>query len=201
MSADGKRVASSTGFSISVWDSSTGKEMALIENEKDTKDIDRLMIDVDLLRFSSDASMIACVGYSSAILIWNVDTQEYVTRIPGPDSGFPADVTSIEFSPDNKLLAVCRGDSGHDVGLKVWDIATGKVQFEIKNAPTGNSDVGFSPDGKLLATIDGNLRTTIWDISRNEELRAFDGRDNPQQTFLSGHCAFLTRRQTAGRKP
>ncbi|HYV37896.1 MAG TPA: hypothetical protein VE988_19580 [Gemmataceae bacterium] len=77
--------------------------------------------------------------------------------------------SSLAFSPDGRQLAAC-GDSFSDSRLvrekyerstlsstgpgrlKVWDIATGKLQHDLVGHDRHANAVAFSPDGKLLAS-------------------------------------------------
>jgi WD40 repeat protein len=69
-------------------------------------------------------------------------------------------VMSVAFSPDSKTLA----SGSADQTIKLWDVATGKVQATLKEHTDMVGSVAFSPDGKTLAS--GSLDNTIklWDV-------------------------------------
>jgi len=96
-------------------------------------------------------------------------------------------VASLAFSPDGSLLAVCGGSFDDDVSLddkirqlgesttgpgrlKVWDVKTGALKFDLAGHDNQANAVAFSPDGNLLASA-GNWRDAseagtgaiIWD--------------------------------------
>jgi WD40 repeat protein len=72
-------------------------------------------------------------------------------------------VTSVAFSPNDKLLA----SGGLDGTVRVWNPATGQPIGAPLRASTGSGapSVAFSPDGKLLASagFDGTVR--LWQVS------------------------------------
>lgn len=68
-----------------------------------------------------------------------------------------ARVTSMAFSPDNKMLAV-----GDGTGQKIhfWDIETGDHEFFLKTAQRAVGGVTFSSDGKTVASV--STRSLPW---------------------------------------
>ena len=103
-------------------------------------------------------------------------------------------VASLAFSPDGSLLAVC-GSSFADVPLsrtksdawansttgpgrlKVWDVKTGTLKFDLAGHDSHADAVAFSPDGNLLASV-GNWRDAneagtgaiIWDALNGTQI-------------------------------
>jgi WD40 repeat protein len=81
----------------------------------------------------------------------------------------------VAFSPEGKVLI-----SGGDVGLRAWDVATGKdLGWFRERAPA--SAACFSPDGKTLITADNKGSIRHWRADNGVLLRqtdqARDGRD------------------------
>jgi WD40 repeat protein len=85
-----------------------------------------------------------------------------------------AQVNSIEFSPDGKLLA----SAGDDACAILWDVATGKAVRRLPH-PGAVSAVLFTPDGKTLlsASTDNNrafqvFQVHVTDVGSGQELRS-----------------------------
>jgi WD40 repeat protein len=121
---------------------------------------------------------------------WKQGHSELLT-LTGPDE----EGGTVWFSPDLKRLALV----GEDGVLAVWDSATGKELFAMKDKSSGSGcGVWFSPDGKRIAT--GHLKNktqrvlnhkrgtshpytaddmvTIWDAASGKQLFTFYGPEN-----------------------
>jgi WD40 repeat protein len=71
----------------------------------------------------------------------------------------------VAFSPDGKTLV-----SGGDVGLRVWDVATGKDLGWFTTAATATAG-RFTADGKALLTTDNNGTIRLWQAGTGKLLR------------------------------
>src|SRR5580692_8933702 len=77
----------------------------------------------------------------------------------------------VAFSPDGRLLAVVTGKRDAKDALTVWDVATLRRLWVVRDRP-GIPAVAFSPDGRTLAVghftdearlydvVEGRLRAT-----------------------------------------
>jgi hypothetical protein len=113
-------------------------------------------------------------------------------------------VTSLAFSPDGSLLAMCGGsiDEFHNplvpvngpqtyflaaTGpgvLKVWDVKTGSLQQDLVGHTHANA-VSFSPDGNLLASagswrsnVDDGTGVIIWNPQTGTKIRTITNEAN-----------------------
>ena len=90
----------------------------------------------------------------------------------GNVSGF----TAVEFSPDNKLLAV----SGSDSVILLYSYPEKKVIRELKGHKASVSTLDFSPDGKKLASGGRDHAVIIWDVATGKQIAKND------QSFSQG---------------
>jgi WD40 repeat protein len=116
--------------------------------------------------FSPDGQLLVSGGAYTNVRFWDTRTWQPVRTLR------EADVNSVAFSPDAKVLATCGGDT-----IKFWDVQTGRLErvlperplFErlpawvyrlvpaLKPPPRGRVEsVVFSPDGKTIAFGSGN---------------------------------------------
>jgi WD40 repeat protein len=103
-------------------------------------------------------------------------------------------VTSVAFSRDGSMLAICAADGkfrafpvagagagGTDPGSRIWDsVPAATIAF----FPRSMNSVAFSPDGTLVATgsLDGAVR--LWDMASATTIAAFTGHAGPVNTVI-----------------
>ncbi len=176
ISPDKSLVITSRGNQIHVYEGSTGNYVrSLIDPDLTTPDKKPVKAAhlslVDALAISPDGKMLASGGYQEVIL-WNVETGELQQRL----TGFSDRVVALAFSHDGKLLATGGGAPTEDGEIKVFDVATAKLAFEIKN---GHSDtvfgVSFSPDDKILATCGADKFVKTFEVPSGKFIKSFEG--------------------------
>lgn len=107
-------------------------------------------------------------------------------------------VVALAFSPDGRQLAMC-GASFADFAasfnsvrrltrsvtgpgrVKVWDVGTGELKYDLAGHDSHVNDVVFSPDGSMLASAGNwltpdNLGTgvVLWSAHTGTEIRSFE---------------------------
>jgi WD40 repeat protein len=94
------------------------------------------------------------------------------------------DTKAMAISPDNRVLAAGGGQSGANAGLRLFDIATGKLikEIAVNRNPTDHDIycLAWSPDGQFVATGSEfmsnydrqNRLVRIWDINRGSLVQA-----------------------------
>ena len=80
-----------------------------------------------------------------------------------------AEVVSLAFSPDSRILASC----SFDPSVHLWDVAGRK---ELKSLSLGDgamvSWVSYTPDGKQLAVLDSHTNAvSFWDVESRRRVR------------------------------
>lgn len=77
--------------------------------------------------------------------------------------GFYKGTTTVEFSPDGRILA----SAGHDCAVRFWDPDTGEQILHLPGHKDAVTALAFFPDGKTLASGDhGSI--WVWDVQSGE---------------------------------
>ncbi|MGA9773037.1 MAG: caspase family protein [Blastocatellia bacterium] len=80
-------------------------------------------------------------------------------------------VSSVAFSPDNKILA----SGSEDTTIKFWDVQTGQELRTLIGHKGSVSSVVFLPDGKTLASGGDDNTIKLWDVATGQELKTLSG--------------------------
>lgn len=80
-----------------------------------------------------------------------------------------ANLDSVAFSPDGKLVALA---AGYDGIITIWDVASGQKRTIPKQDNGQPRLITFSADGKLLASVDSPgavTRVTLWEVASGQK--------------------------------
>ncbi len=83
-------------------------------------------------------------------------------------------VRSVEFSPDDSLLAVGTGEGL----IHIWDVHQRKVVASWKAHEDWTFDVTFSPDGTQLVSGGGDNLVKVWKVGEWNEVARYTGHDD-----------------------
>ena len=120
------------------------------------------------MAYSPDGTMLAAAG---TIGIWLYDgrTGEELNLLIEPMES----VSTVAFSPDNRLLASNSNDSDNTILL--WDIQTGQVKTTLTGHNEKVSSVAFSSDGNTLVSGSNDETIRMWDVATGELRLTFAG--------------------------
>ena len=154
-SADGKTLASASGYEIKLWNVETGNEIRTLTNSGGS------------VSFSVDGKTLASAsGYK--IKLWNVETGNEIRTLTNSGQ-YTQPFNSVSFSADGKTLA-----TGSDE-IKLWNMETGEEIRTLSGHTDIVNSVSFSADGKTLATGSGDKTLKLWNVETGEEIRTLSG--------------------------
>lgn len=84
-------------------------------------------------------------------------------------------VLALAVSPDGKKIA----SGGCDRLVRVWDLASGKLEHAIENHADWVFAVAFGPDGNLLVTGSRDKTAKAWDLKAKESVLTFPDHQQP----------------------
>ncbi len=79
-----------------------------------------------------------------------------------------ATVSSVEFSPDGRVIATCALTSSGN--LAIWDAKTGTKIADLVGHETPVYNLSFASDGTRLASGDNKGNVIVWDVATGEAI-------------------------------
>jgi RNA polymerase sigma factor (sigma-70 family) len=156
VSPDGATVAADSylGGPLHLFDADTGKELAVLGDEK---------LWTSEVVFSPDGKSVAQVG-GKETLVWDTKGRRLRYRLAGTGP-------HVAFAPDGRSLFTLGGL------LLRWDADSGKLLYPDVRADGhigAVSTVAFAPDGRSLASCGGDGTVRLWSLAdgRHRKLRA-----------------------------
>src|SRR5262249_28106801 len=93
----------------------------------------------------------------------------------------PARAAALALSPDGRTLAVAPSSSDFGrpappaVGIRLYEVATGKLRGRLEDIPARVAALAFSPDGRVLACGGQAGVIRLWDVSTGEQVPRLAG--------------------------
>ena len=162
-SPDSKTIASGgSDNAIKLWDVDTKQNIATLIGHEDI---------IFSVAFSPDGKILASGSQDDTVKLWHVETRQNIYTFKHRERVF-----SVAFSPDGKVVA-----GGAYLGIKLWNIETGK-EVKLKGGTTVKSgSIAFSPDGATFASASVDRfggtpgAVTLWDIETGKDLATLPG--------------------------
>jgi WD40 repeat protein len=152
-SPDGKKLASASFHQklVFVWDLPTRRVERRFEAEP------------FCVAFSPDGRLLAAIGETHGMLIWDVATGVQIHRLT--DLKIPWDsANEFRFSRDMRMV-VLRAMCG-----EIWlvETATGRIRRKFETFPRWASSACLSPNGRLLIAGASDTTALVWDLRGNQ---------------------------------
>ncbi len=172
-SRDGTTLAASGYHEITFWNTALGKlvrrQSGLAERVYD-------------IATSPDGKWLATAsgdpGVFGVVRLWQPEPKGELK--PVSDLVETQDVVfAVAFSPDSKKIAT----AGADRTLRVFEVETGKLQFQVEDHADWVLGVAFSPDGKRVATASRDKTAKVFDVEKKEAIVTFPGHGAPVYTI------------------
>jgi len=128
--------------------------------------------DVLSVAFSADNRQIVSGARDRTIKLWNTLAEcKYTIE----DGGHTDWVTCVRFSPNtaNPLIVSC----GADKLVKVWNLTTCKLKYNLVGHTGYLNTVTVSPDGSLCASGGRDGTAMLWDLNEGKHLYSLDAGD------------------------
>jgi WD40 repeat protein len=130
--------------------------------------------------FSPDGRRLAAAGLDRAVHVWETTTGREVLATQPLHKGR---VGSVAWSGDGRWLAsvdfrVTRADKGRvrvESEIRLWDVASGRLQRTLPGYTEGTDVVRFSPDGRRLASGDRDWMVRVWEVPTGRLLQTLRG--------------------------
>jgi WD40 repeat protein len=125
--------------------------------------------------FSPDGKVLATASQGDkGVRLFDADTLEQTHFLGGYDKA----IMSLAFSPNGEFII-----AGDGTELKVWDVATGKVDRTLSKFTDGVVSVAYAPDGNQVAFAGMEKTIYLWDLRENKLVRTFEGHKSLVQSI------------------
>lgn len=153
LSPDGKRLATSHGQDVWLWDAAKGAELRLFKRAGPG------------VAFGG-AGKTLLIGNDKRVRIWDIDTGKELRRLEGA-------AQRLTVSADGRTLATLGGRV-----LRLWDAATGEERRTLETPDMMLGEVVLSANGRTVA-IAGRAYIHVWDATTGQALP----RPGPEPAF------------------
>ncbi len=172
-SPDGRTLATGAFNGIvRLWDVATGKQKKTINNLNVRLDETH---HTDNIPLSPNGKQFATGNYDGTVYLWD--------RITRQEQRLSGQIYHLKDQPSQSMLFSSDGSTlaswslSKDVGIRLWDVTTGKRQRTLTGHTALIKRVTFSPDGNTLASWSSDDETSIrlWDVGTRKHKQRLTG--------------------------
>jgi WD40 repeat protein len=163
VSANGRFVATDTGFEIGVWSIPTARRVATFALPPPREPAPRL---------SPNGRMVAAADATGRVHVWDLGRRGLVGRLPATDEP----VGELAFSSDGQIL-VAAGDRVS----RVLDLRRNRV-FPLRGHTAAVNDVQISSEAPIAATASDDGTARLWSLLTGNVVAILGGQRSPVTT-------------------
>lgn len=166
MSKNGKRIATTCGNVIYIWNLYSVKKI------KCAKTLASENGGTDCVCFSPDGNMLATTSCTNNnILIWDISNEELKLEM----NGHTSNIRSINYSPDGKKIVT----ASYDGSIRIWSTETGICEHVLHYS---TDNVVFNHNGKQILFVSGGI-SSIWDVETGIKIQDIEINNVELATF------------------
>jgi WD40 repeat protein len=151
-------IAAGNNKTIGIWDPSTGKAIATLQQSNP----------VTALAISGDSKKLLAGDSGGSVVLWDLSTHQKILTL----SDLKGTVSQVAIAADGKTIA-----GGNLKSARVWDVGSGKETMTFQGR------FALSPSGKILAFAKPDGSIQLWDIGTNKPTIALAGHTGRVQSL------------------
>ena len=184
-SPDGQKIASGGKDStVRIWNANTGQEALCLSCESRSQSILSLAWSPDSQWLAAGRKSVS-EDDNGTVILWDMTTLQCRYFYDHQGNG---EVYSVSWSPDSRLLVSTQAQGI----INVWDRATGKKKFSLRDHNQKVYSAMWSSDGKRLLSSGEDKTIKIWDLATKEVMVTLYGhRDQVYSAVWSPDLCYI----------